>query len=127
MIDSYCDSIKNASDIIFNIIYNNNKIIFLNNILINFGIKNGYLIELTERDTFLIFVRILTGKTIFLNVDNYDTVLYLKYLIYLFEGIPFDQQRLIFNGMQLEDGIMINKYNIQKESTLYLVLKLIWY
>ena len=118
------NSIKNTSDIIYNIIYNNNKIIFLNNILINFGIKNGDLIELTERDTFLIFVRTLTGKTIFLNVDDYDTVLYLKYLIYLFEGIPFDQQRLLFKGKQLDDDKMINKYNIQKESTLYLVLKL---
>ena len=118
------NSIKNTSDIIYNIIYNNNKIIFLNNILINFGIKNGDLIELTERDTFLIFVRTLTGKTIFLNVDNYDTVLYLKYLIYLFEGIPFDQQRFLYKGKQLDDDIMINKYNIQKESTLYLVLKL---
>ena len=118
------NSIKNTSDIIYNIIYNNNKIIFLNNILINFGIKNGDLIELTERDTFLIFVRTLTGKTIFLNVDDYDTVLYLKYLIYLFEGIPFDQQRLLFKGKQLDDDKMINKYNIQKESTLYLVLRL---
>ena len=117
-------TIKNYNNIEYDLIYKNKKL-NLDDILIHLGISDGDLIEIKKRnDTFPIYVKTLKGKIITLNVESSDNIYYIKSLIHLCEKIPSKQQRLIFEGKELEDSKTIDNYNIRKESTLNLELRL---
>ena len=112
------------SNIKYHLVYNN-KNLDLGKMLVSSGIKKGDVIELKPRNNiFEVTIKMLVGRSMTLYLDSSDSVHNMKYLILCREGCPIEQQRLIFNGKQLEDNKTLVDYNIQKGSIIHLVLKL---
>lgn len=71
-----------------------------------------------------IFIRTLQGKSIPLEFDGTDTISAIKARIFEKEGVPVDQQRLVFSGKQLEDANTLESYNIESGSQIHMILRL---
>ena len=118
------DKIIKNNDIEYYILFNNEKI-NVDNTLINAGVKDGDIIELKYRgNKYEIFIKTLTGNTLTFNAEPSDKIIYIKSLIHYFEGIPCDQQVLIYGGKQLEETRTFNNYGIPSGACLHLVLRL---
>mmetsp|Transcript_53658 Transcript_53658/g.65775 ORF Transcript_53658/g.65775 Transcript_53658/m.65775 type:complete len:288 (+) Transcript_53658:70-933(+) len=87
------------------------------------GIESATSAQFNCPSCYQIFVKTLTGKTITIDIHPSCTISKLKELIRRQEGLPPDQQRLIYAGKQLEDGRTLVDYEVAKESTIHLVLR----
>ena len=96
-----------------------------NKTLDDYKIKNQSTLHLVIRHKKImqIFIKLLNGKTLTLNVEPSDTIEKIKKKIQEKEGIPPDQQRLLYMGRELEDIYIISNYKILENSTVFLLTK----
>ena len=105
-------------------LYNNGYIFEKNTMLLKYNFsKNNNIINLLYMSSF-IFIKTLTLKTLIIFIEPSDSIEDVKEKIKENEGIPVDQQRLIYKGKQLEDKRTIADYNIKRSSYLHLILRL---
>ncbi|KAF7099329.1 hypothetical protein CFC21_112647 [Triticum aestivum] len=91
----------------------------------DYGIQDESTLSLDlpiQRRRMLIRVNTLTGTSLPLDVENFDTIDSVKEKIWVEKGIPVHQQRLVYAGKQLENGRTLEEYNIRHEATLHLIL-----
>ena len=117
------NKIEKASDIKYILVYNN-KNLLLDELLIHQGIKEGDLIELNNTGTIHIYIKTLTGKTMTFDVPPSISIKTLKHFIEFEYYTPISEQKLVFEGKQLEDNKTIDEYEIKNDSTLNLILRL---
>ena len=87
--------------------------------------KNATVASIKRNRNFQVFIKTLTGQSITIDIAAKDKVVDLKFKIWKKIEIPVETQRLIFQMSQLEDERTIESYNIQKESTIHLALRLV--
>lgn len=87
------------------------------------AVSNIHKLEISE-DCLQVFVKTLTGKTITLEISPNNSIEEVKNKIQAREGVPAEEQRLIFAEKQLENGHQVSDYDIKKDSTIHLVLSL---
>ena len=105
------------------LIFSNRVLEENNNTLSSYNVTANSTIEL--KPLIPIFIKTLTGKSILLHVNIDDKILYVKQLIEQKEDVKVESQRLVYTGKQLEDpNKSLKDYNVQKESTIHLVLRL---
>ncbi|XP_043094107.1 ubiquitin-like protein ISG15 [Puntigrus tetrazona] len=92
----------------------------------SYGLHSGSVVSLliTNPGPFQVFVRNEKGQTGTYDVDVNETVAQLQEKIYRKERVPVDQQRLVFNGRQLESGRKLQEYDIASGSTIHMTLRL---
>lgn len=122
--------------ILISIVYSNSILNFPSNLLINnkninninknninkFNSNLNNILQI--RGGLKLYVKTLSGKTISIETDPEESIENLKKKILEKEGVPIDQQRIIFSGKQLDNLKTLSDYDIEEDSTLYLVLRL---
>ena len=125
LLEQICN-FKNIKNYNLYLVYRNHLINFKKEILADnhFGKKIEVKLYNIENGAMVLFVKTLNGKNLELFVEPHETIEHLKLRIFVKEGIPTDEQRLIYANKQLEDNRTLIDYNIQRECTLHLILRL---